>query len=213
MTTKSSLSGASRKPGRKQKTFSTGPVDESARDRVMRLSAELFAEQGFDATGIRDIEAAVGLGRGALYYHIGSKDELLTTISISSLQRLLDRSEPIVASTSDAEVKLRRIAVELFDHFLTEGASSVVALTDVRSLSPEMSKAIHAARDQYEDLWRSVFAQGAEESGWRPVSPILRRGILGMFRSVRLWLRAGALSPQEIADSYIDLILSGLKSP
>jgi AcrR family transcriptional regulator len=186
-------------------------ADTSARERVLRISAELFAAKGYDATGIRDIEAAVGLKRGALYYYIGSKDRLLAEITMSSLTRLLDASRSVMERAETADARLRNLAKVLFDHFVTEGARGVVALTDVRSLSSDISAPILAARAEYEAFWASVLDQGVDEHRWSPVSPVMRRGIIGMFRSVRLWLRTdGPQRPEAIADQYADFIIKGL---
>jgi TetR/AcrR family transcriptional regulator, cholesterol catabolism regulator len=187
------------------------PPVESPRDRVLRISAELFAAQGFDATGIRDIEAAVGLGRGALYYHIGSKDKLLTAISMSSLDRLITNSQAAVGGQDPADAKLRRLAKALFDHFTSEGARAMVALTEVHSVSDDIGAVIRARRDEYEAMWTDVFAQGAAEGLWKDVTPVVRRGIIGMFRSTRTWLRGdGAIPTDTVADEYVDVLLHGL---
>jgi AcrR family transcriptional regulator len=55
--------------------------ERSTRDRLVDEGMRLFAAQGFRATTIRQIEAAVGLvpGRGAFYRHFASKDELFAT--------------------------------------------------------------------------------------------------------------------------------------
>lgn len=49
------------------------------RQRLLDAGLRLFAERGFDATSVGDIEAAVGLQprRGALYKHFPSKQALL----------------------------------------------------------------------------------------------------------------------------------------
>lgn len=49
------------------------------RARILAAAIELFAERGFSATSIGEIEAAAGLAprSGALYKHFASKDELL----------------------------------------------------------------------------------------------------------------------------------------
>jgi AcrR family transcriptional regulator len=51
------------------------------RQRLLEAGMALFAERGFGATSVADIEAAVGLQprRGALYKHFASKHDLLET--------------------------------------------------------------------------------------------------------------------------------------
>lgn len=49
------------------------------RERIVRAAVGLFADGGYSATSVADIERAVGLspGAGGLYRHFRSKDELL----------------------------------------------------------------------------------------------------------------------------------------
>ncbi len=65
-------------------TSAPGPVHEDTpqRSRIRGISAGLFAQKGYAAVGIAEIGDAVGLARGALYHHIGSKEELLYNIVV-----------------------------------------------------------------------------------------------------------------------------------
>ncbi len=49
---------------------------EIARSKLIEAATPMFAEQGFDAISVRDIENAAGVKRGVLSYHFGTKDEL-----------------------------------------------------------------------------------------------------------------------------------------
>ncbi len=41
---------------------------QNRRDLIIETAAELFQEQGYDATSVRQIAAAVGCSEAALYY-------------------------------------------------------------------------------------------------------------------------------------------------
>lgn len=45
--------------------------------RILDTAERLFAEQGYDATSLRQIIAAAGVNLAAVHYHFGSKEELL----------------------------------------------------------------------------------------------------------------------------------------
>lgn len=61
----------------------------TTRDRLITEAMRLFSEQGYRATSVAQIEAAVGLapGSGALYHHFKSKEALLD----AGIDRQLDR--------------------------------------------------------------------------------------------------------------------------
>lgn len=58
------------------------PVQRSTKQRLLDQAARLFAERGYTATSVGDIEAAAGLQprRGALYKHYANKLEVLEAI-------------------------------------------------------------------------------------------------------------------------------------
>ena len=64
-------------------------AETSTRERLITEAMRLFSEQGYRATSVAQIEAAVGLapGSGALYHHFRSKDALLA----AGIDRQLDR--------------------------------------------------------------------------------------------------------------------------
>ncbi len=46
----------------------------------MEAALELFTEQGFDKTSLREVAERVGVTKAALYYHFRSKEELLSSL-------------------------------------------------------------------------------------------------------------------------------------
>ena len=66
----------------------------SSRDKLLAQGLRLFAERGFDAVSVGEIEQAAGLvpRRGAMYRHFASKDALLEAVvpySSEALERFL----------------------------------------------------------------------------------------------------------------------------
>ena len=50
------------------------------REEILNESIKLFVRKGFSGTTVQQITNAVGLSKGAFYWHFTSKDELLVTI-------------------------------------------------------------------------------------------------------------------------------------
>lgn len=49
-------------------------------ERILEVSAQLFAEKGFDSISTREIAAAVGIKDSSIYNHFKSKSEILDTL-------------------------------------------------------------------------------------------------------------------------------------
>jgi TetR/AcrR family transcriptional regulator, cholesterol catabolism regulator len=185
---------------------------ETTSDRIIRHTTELFARKGFHATGVQEICETVGLGRGALYYHIKSKEQLLYTISISLVADMLNRAQQIVESELSTEAMIRALGRQLLRNLAEHRSGWRVSLYESQALSKPLRDEVLRARDEYERMWAAVLAHGADQGLVKPVSPLMLRGILGLLNSTFLWLDAeGPQAPDDVADIYIDLLLDGLR--
>jgi AcrR family transcriptional regulator len=54
----------------------------STRERILDVALELFNEQGYDRTSLRQIAERLGLTKAALYYHFKSKEDILLELHL-----------------------------------------------------------------------------------------------------------------------------------
>jgi AcrR family transcriptional regulator len=182
------------------------------RERILAAGTELFDRNGYHGTGVKELSDFVGLGRGALYHHIRSKEELLFEISRSLLENATARAREIVDRDGSPEAKLRELARALVEHHAQHEAGWAVALREARALTPEHRDQIVGERDAYEQIWAEVLAAGAAAGHWGVVGDLELRGVLGMFNSTARWMRAdGRLDATQIADRYVDLVVNGIR--
>lgn len=84
------------------------------RTRLLELTAELFASQGFAAVSMRDIARAAGLTPAALYHHFADKDALYETV-LEHVYR--SRTEPlhaVLSTEGQSSAELLRSFVQAF---------------------------------------------------------------------------------------------------
>src|SRR5919206_3075902 len=94
------------------------PRENSAgsRQEILRTSARLFRERGYDATSMNDISAALKLSKGGLYHHFRSKDEILFHIMNHAMEITEERVLTPIRNIADPEERLRaliRLHIEL----------------------------------------------------------------------------------------------------
>ncbi len=178
---------------------------------IRERAAELFATRGYHATGIEDISRAVGLGRGALYHHIKSKEQLLFDISTLGLQDLIDLTAPIVNSELDSERKLREMGRALMRNIAENRSALTVCFREVHMMTPPYHDRLVEHRLVYQRQWESVLDEGVAAGVFRPMDPVMVMGVLGMHNYSYLWLRDGRLSPEAVADVFGDALLGGLR--
>jgi len=52
----------------------------STRERIQAVALELFAEQGYEKTSLREIAERLGVTKAALYYHFKSKEDIVSSL-------------------------------------------------------------------------------------------------------------------------------------
>ena len=69
------------------------PRSESKRARIVDVAMRHFAEQGYEAARVGDIAAELGIAKGSIFQHFGSKDGLFFEVykkAVRSFPRYLD---------------------------------------------------------------------------------------------------------------------------
>jgi AcrR family transcriptional regulator len=105
------------------------------RERILEAASELFTEQGYDATSLREIAERLGFTKAALYYHFQSKDEILRALLEpfeTTVRELVERLE----AADDAEgwaAALTWVIGQMYENFelfalLRRNRASVEAL-------------------------------------------------------------------------------------
>ncbi len=62
---------------------------QDTRDRILDVARELFSEQGYEKTSLREIADRLGFTKAALYYHFQSKEQLLFAL-VEPMDELVD---------------------------------------------------------------------------------------------------------------------------
>lgn len=183
------------------------------RDQVVARSAKVFAERGFHATSTTELCEANELGKGALYYYIGSKDELLTTIIDRVMDAVLEGATRAATSDATPSDRLRALGREYLEVIMRYPDHVWVFLHEFPALTGENAKALRARRRSFEDLVEKVLAEGAEAGDFAVDDPRLTsRAWLGMHNYTYLWLRPGGeLSATVVADHFADVFLQGIQ--
>jgi AcrR family transcriptional regulator len=185
---------------------------ELNRERVVAVAADLFARHGYHGTGIAELAKAVGLGRGALYHYIGSKEALLYAISRTQVDRMNAQAEAVLRAGLQPEELLREMARGLLRNIADHRSEWAVFFRDYSALTGERRDHVIAARERYEGYWRQALDRGVEAGVLRPTPALLVKGILGMLNYTYLWFEPdGALTPEELADEYVDTLLRGIR--
>lgn len=186
-------------------------LPESTKDRILRTAAELFATRGYHATGVAELGRAAGIQRGALYYHIRSKEELLFELCKRHIEDAVVFGEEVLSSPADPPDKLRQLIHRHLRMIVEHQSEIIVTFREMHSLTGERAVYLHDLRDRYEAVVRAILQEGFERGCFRSADGIVVNGLLGLISYAYLWFNPhGRLSPDDIAERFSDLALHGL---
>ncbi len=183
----------------------------STRERILRAATKLFATKGFHATGVAEIGEAAGVGKGSLYHHIRSKEDLLYDIVTRHAEEGLVYGEEILRSDCAPEEKLRRLCRQQLRTVADNQEEITIFFREQNALAGKRRQMMSALRHRAEDLFRKVLQEGVDQGVLRPTDPVMVKGILGLINYAYVWYHPeGPLSPEEIADRLLDVVLHGV---
>jgi AcrR family transcriptional regulator len=84
-----------------------GTKGEATRAQILSAAVDLFGEQGFAATTMREIAASAGVATGAAYYYFPSKDAIVLAFYEQAQSDLAPQLELALAKSKDLKQRLR----------------------------------------------------------------------------------------------------------
>jgi TetR/AcrR family transcriptional regulator, cholesterol catabolism regulator len=183
--------------------------ESNRREELLRVSARLFREKGFDGTSIRDISGAAGMHSGSPFYHFKTKQDILLAVMEHGLAEGLRRLEDAMVEPGTAEQRLRRMIRAQLGTILEDGNDFIpVLLYDWRSLTAANQQRIIALNDRYDALWQRAIDELKHEGHMPGDAQLVRLLVLGAVNWTGRWYRdSGRLSLDEIADGAARLFL------
>lgn len=186
-------------------------MQRSTRERIVAEALRLFAERGYAATSVAEIEAASGLspGAGGLYRHFRSKEEVLAAAVREHIART---AAQIAASQRAAAIEEQSLTGRL----KLAAAAGLVKMREeadlIRVLFRDLDKFPHLITEVREGIVNPLYDTIAKwlsdqpetvrlEEDWDAISLVLGGAI------VNYWLAADALreAPKRVDEErFID---------
>lgn len=189
------------------------PADQQ-KTRIHKVCAELFAKHGYGSVGVAELCDAVGLGRGAFYYHVESKENILLEISKGYMESLCQEARQLTQDNFPVEDVIRDLSLNFMQTMFEHRFEMTVCFRELHLLSPENQKIVRQLHSDYEMIWHGVLQRGIENKSFRPLDKIDLKALLGMYFYSFLWARpGGAATAEQIAEHFSRLVLDAIKMP
>ncbi|MGD1032872.1 MAG: helix-turn-helix domain-containing protein [Candidatus Dormibacteria bacterium] len=122
------------------------PRRTDTRRRALEVALELFTEQGYEKTSLREIADRLGIRQASLYYHFPSKDALLAGIMedlLAPVDELVAWSQAQPRTAATRQELLRRMAVAIggpFSRWIQFAQANQTTLRDHRAEGLQMQR-------------------------------------------------------------------------
>ena len=196
--------------------MTSGPAGPARQDQVRAAALRLFKEKGYHATSMRDIAEAVGINKGSLYSYIKSKEDLLIPVFEQAQGVLTSQIEAIAADASLTPTQKLRRAIHAHVTAVADNLDVLtVYLSEWRQLASESLATNRRQRETYARLFHQILRDGIDSGEFRDTDTrIVMLGMIGMCNYLFRWYRPdGRLTPDEIADELIEMVMRGVSAP
>ncbi|GAA4683719.1 TetR/AcrR family transcriptional regulator [Pseudonocardia yuanmonensis] len=191
------------------------------RQDILEAAAVAFTRNGYDATTIDDIADELRATKGRVYHYYRSKADIFLDVVHTGMRDLLAEIRPLAEGDDDAVGRLERMVRTHAAMMMTRHAFQRVAVqaVEMRRLGQgpryESLHEIVAMRDEYEQLFADVVAQGQREGSVRGTDPRLAtKPVLGALNWITVWYdpdRGDDGRVERIADEYAEFVVGGLR--
>lgn len=192
-------------------------MDERARydeklDRILRVSARIFAEKGYHQASIRDIAAGTGVSLSGLYYYFRGKEELLFLIQEHCFQTILDRLDSELEGVPDPRSRLEVLIRNHIRFFVANMPEMKVLSHEADSLTGERQERVLELKRRYLGRARSILEELAPTPSVDSRTAALL--LFGLMNWIYTWYRTGRdPGVEELADAVIHIFLEGFLTP
>lgn len=186
---------------------------KNRKDHIHQTAQNLFRQNGYAATSMRDLAEGVGIEAASLYSHIKSKEEILQAICFKMANEFFEGMEKVDLAGVTAEEKLRMAIKEHLKVIAANRDAAAVFFHDWRHLSEPYLSDFKQMRRRYENGFRHIVSEGMENG-------VFKKGdtkfiVLTIFSAMNWtydWYNPRKkLNATDLANDLCSILLNGLK--
>jgi len=178
-----------------------------------QVGSAFFNRKGFKGTSLDEIADELAVTKGAFYYNVKDKDDLLRQCFERSLGLMAATQARAMERGGSGLEELQRCVAELFA-VQTGAAGPLIRFNLIPSLSAPQKDTILAGIEEISDRFGTMIEKGIADGSIRPVDPFIAEQLLmsAIDLSAELpWMRELG-DPAEACRSYFSGYFTGLSS-
>lgn len=189
------------------------PRSPGRRSEILDAFVRYVAERGYDRTNLGDIADELGMSKGTIVHHFGTKAQMLRELEETHLSCELDALQMVWARLAAPH---ERIAAMVYTSALLQVIArhaTVASQREVVQLSddPAMQQ-VRQLRHQLQSLTIDEIRSGIESGVFRSVDAELAAlQLWGSLQWMWVWFDpVGSRTPEQVGAAFVDVFLGGL---
>ena len=189
------------------------PRRDSRRAEILEAFTRAVAERGYDGTNFGDLAAELGISKGTIVHHFGTKDAMLRELHEGYMHRRLSEVRLVWERLTAPAERLAAFVHLGVRYQVVDREATVAFQREVLRFAAEPGmETSQALRHEYRELVERVLADGTAAGVFRRGDDRLRT--LQLFGSVHwmwTWFAPGGPRPvAEVAASFVETFLAGV---
>ena len=179
------------------------------RERILQEAVVLFYANGFTATTLDDIAAALGVTKPFIYTHFRSKTDLLAALCTPTIELALAAVADAAKGPGTPTKRLRRAVIDFTKVVLQRQANIAIFFREEKHLAPAVLAEITALRKRFDRTLSKLLTEGVAAGEFVMVDVNLAAlAIGGMISWAYTWHRPnGRLPLDELCARMAELAL------
>jgi AcrR family transcriptional regulator len=200
---------AERRPGRPP----NAALRARRRREILSAAARLFAAQGYEATDVQQVAAALGIGKGTVYRYFPSKEALFLAAVDQGMQELKDWIDQATATATSSLERVQR-GVRAYLEYFDRHADVIELLIQERAQFRDRKRPTYfehrdANLGPWKDVFRGMIAEGTiRDVPVERITDVLSDLLYGTIFTNYFAARQKSLASQ--CEDVIDIVFRGL---
>jgi len=190
---------------------------QETRSRILQSAVKLFAEKGYEASGVAEICARSKVSKGSFYHHFHSKQSLFIELLKDWLQGLDVELARVLRSATSVPEGLLAMAGQMKGVFSAADGRIQLFLEFWQQArrEPRVWKEFISPYRRYQQYFGRIIARGIDEGSIRPLdAKVAGQALVALAVGI---LVQGVLDPKggqwdKVARNAVEMLVSGMRT-
>jgi AcrR family transcriptional regulator len=191
--------------------FNRQQQNKLKQDAFYKTGTWLFNKQGFDGTSLDEIADQLQVSKGAFYYHIKNKEDLLFNCYNRSLGLVENIHRQAAHTEGTGLEKVDRTCRRIF-YFQNTSEGPLIRYNSITALPMQRRREILKRTDAANECFGDFLREGMKDGSVRPVDPMIAQnliaGAVNASMELNLWRKVDDIDAAAI--DYFDVFFNGL---